>query len=39
MFRAGLLLTIRRANSVQTAAGTAMRYFDWMLKLKLINRK
>jgi len=28
MFRAGLLLIIRRINSVQTAVGTVMLYVD-----------
>jgi len=31
MFRAGLLLIIRRVNSVYTAIGLVMRYFDWLL--------
>jgi hypothetical protein len=31
MFRAGLLLIIRRINSVQTATGIVMRYVDWLL--------
>jgi hypothetical protein len=31
MYGAGLLLIIRRTNSVQTAAGIDMRYVDWML--------
>jgi hypothetical protein len=31
MFRAGLLLIIRRINSVLTAVGTVMRYVDWLL--------
>jgi len=29
MFRAGLLLTIRRFNSVQTATGIFMRYIGY----------
>jgi hypothetical protein len=31
MFRAGLLLIIRKITSAQTADGTAMRYVDWLL--------
>jgi bacteriorhodopsin len=33
MFRAGLLLIIRKINSVQTAIGVVyvMRYIDWLL--------
>ena len=31
MFRAGLLLIIRRINSVQTAISIVMRYVDWLL--------
>jgi len=31
MFRAGLLLIIRRINSVYTANGIVMRYVEWLL--------
>jgi len=31
MFREGLLLIIRRINSVCTAIGLVMRYVDWLL--------
>jgi len=31
MFRAGMLLIVRRINSVQTATGVVMRYVDWLL--------
>jgi hypothetical protein len=31
MFRAGLLLIIRRINSVTTATGIVMPYIDWLL--------
>jgi len=31
MFGAGVLLIIRRINSVQTAIGIVMRYVDWLL--------
>jgi len=31
MFRAGLLLIIRRINSVETANFIVMRYVDWLL--------
>jgi uncharacterized membrane protein YhhN len=31
MFQAGLLLVIRRINSVETAVGVVMHYFDWLL--------
>jgi len=31
MFRAGLLLIMRRINSVQTAIGIVMCYVDWLL--------
>jgi hypothetical protein len=31
MFRGGLLLIIRRINSVQTAIGTVRHYVDWLL--------
>jgi len=30
MFRAGLLPSIRRINTVQTAVGIVMRYVDWL---------
>jgi len=30
MFRAGLLLIIRRIISVKTAIGIVMRYVDWL---------
>ena len=32
MFRAGLLLIIRKINSVETATGIVVRYVDWLLK-------
>jgi len=32
MFRAGLLLIIRRISTVQTATGVVMRYVDWLLE-------
>jgi hypothetical protein len=31
MFRAGLLLIIKRINSVKTATGIVRRYVDWLL--------
>jgi len=31
MFRADLLLIIKRINSVSTATGIVMRYFEWLL--------
>jgi len=31
MFRAGLLLMVRRINSLQTATGIVMPYVDWLL--------
>jgi hypothetical protein len=31
MFRAGLLLIIRRISSVRYASGIVMRYVDWLL--------
>jgi hypothetical protein len=34
MFRAGLLLIIRRMNSVYTAVGIVMRYADWLLAVE-----
>ena len=35
MFRAGLLLIIRRINSVQTTICTVMRYVDWLLPISI----
>jgi hypothetical protein len=37
MFRAGLLLIIRRINSVQTAIGTVMRYVDWQQPVNITH--
>jgi len=31
MFRAGLLLIIKRIDSVETTVGIVMRYVDWLL--------
>jgi len=36
MFRAGLLLIIRRIDCVQTATGIVMRYVDWLLAIHYI---
>jgi len=37
MFRAGLLLIIRRIKSVYTATGIVMRYVDWLLLVNIMH--